>query len=96
MGAGSPKILSLAAALAAITAVIPGAVAGPKSNTLPSDNANDVNPGVQTGEPNTFVSVGQDLLSFTVDRAPDGRIVMAEHYSHSSHSSHASHYSSSY
>ena len=44
----------------------------------------------QTEQPNTLVSVGQDLLAFTINEQADGTIV-AQHVSHASHSSHSSH-----
>jgi hypothetical protein len=96
MGTKRPKILSVAAALAAMSAAAPTALAATNAPAEPSEGPHDMTSSVKAGQPNTFVSVGGDLLGFTVDRAPDGRIIMADHFSHSSHSSHASHYSSRY
>lgn len=83
-------ILPVAAALGALT------------NTLPATNAEAASPpnatvvqpagAVEPGQPNTFVSTGQDLLAFTINEQADGSIV-AQHVSHASHSSHASHHS---
>ena len=96
MASNRPQILSVAAALAAIAAYVPAALANTETSTPPPDGPQDVNLSARVGQPNTFVSVGSDLMGFIVERASDGRIVMAEHYSHSSHSSHSSHHSSRY
>jgi hypothetical protein len=84
-------IMPVAAALGALT------------NTVPATNAEAANPPnattvaqpasvPQPGQPNTFVSTGQDLLGFTINEQADGTIV-AQHVSHASHASHASHHS---
>jgi hypothetical protein len=83
-------IIPVAAALGALT----GAAPATDANAATSSNAVVEQPKAapQTGQPNTLVSVGQDLLGFTVNEQPDGTIV-AQHVSHASHSSHASHHS---
>lgn len=96
MASTRPLILSVTAALAAIAALAPAALANTGASTLPSSGSQATSLSAKEGQPNAFVSVSGNLLGFIVDRAPDGRIVMADHYSHSSHSSHASHYSSRY
>ena len=96
MASNRPRILSVAVALAAMSVYAPAALASTDVPAPPSDGPQDVNLSAQAGQANTFVSVGSDLLGFIVERAPDGRIIMADHFSHSSHSSHASHHSSRY
>ena len=96
MASNRPRILSVAAALAAMSAYAPAALASTDVPAPPSDGPLNVNLLTKAGQANTFVSVGSDLLGFIVERAPDGGIIMADHFSHSSHSSHASHHSSRY
>jgi hypothetical protein len=80
-------ILSLAAALGALSTTAPAQAA------YTPETGETSQPGqVPAAAPNTFVSVGYDLLGFTVTQQADGTIVAA-HSSHSSHSSHASHHS---
>ena len=88
-----PTILSLGAALASLQGV--SAVNASAAASIPrSDEANATQSGrVAQGEPNVFMSVGNDLLGLIVTTKSDGTVV-ADHYSHSSHSSHSSHYSS--
>ena len=96
MASNRLQILSVAAALAAMSACAPAALASTATPPPPSDGPQDVNLSAKAGQANTFVSVGSDLMGFIVERAPDGRIIMADHFSHSSHSSHLSHHSSRY
>lgn len=99
MATNRPRILSVAAALAAVTASAPAAVATTEPHLQPTGDPHDPAQSAQKAPPNEFVRMGDDLLGFTVDRGSDGRIITADHYSHyshashSSHSSHASHYS---
>ena len=81
-------IMPVAAALGALTSTAPAtdANAASSSNEQPK-------PIPQTAQANTLVSVGQELLAFTVNEQPDGTVV-AQHVSHASHSSHSSHHSS--
>ena len=84
-------ILPLAAALGALTT--PAAATTPANVATPPNAAIGQPTGTQQlGPANTFVSVGQDLLAFTINEQPDGTIV-AQHQSHASHASHASHHS---
>ena len=91
MGNRRNVIVPVAAALGALTSTAPATDA----NAASSSNAvvEQPNAAPQTGHPNTLVSVGQDLLGFTVNEQPDGTVV-AQHVSHASHSSHSSHVSS--
>jgi len=85
-------IMPVAAALGALAANLPAtpaqAAMAPQASEIPQPASQTV-----AHEPNTFVSTGQDLLGFMVDRQADGTLV-AYHTSHASHASHASHYSS--
>ena len=88
------KLVSLAAALAALpgTAVLlSSATADAKASDPVSAETVAGNP---RGEPNVFMSVGKDLLGMIVKKDAAG-IVTADHYSHSSHASHESHSSHS-
>lgn len=91
-----PKLISLTAALAALsgTAAIDSASAATNMNG--PDQADPVKIGPSRGEPNVFMSVGKDLLGLIVTKRADGTVVAdhSSHESHSSHSSHRSHYSS--
>jgi hypothetical protein len=84
------NVMPIAAALGALAGTAPAI----EVNAAPSPNATEAQPAapVQAGQPNTFVSTGQDLLAFTINEQPDGTIV-AQHHSHASHASHASHHS---
>jgi hypothetical protein len=83
--------MPVAAALGALTGTTPATDA---NAATPSNTAvEQPKAATQTVQPNTLVSVGQDLLGFTVNEQPDGTIV-AQHVSHASHASHHSHYSS--
>jgi hypothetical protein len=94
-----PKILPLAAALAALTGT-----AGIVSNPADAKVAEPSAPAALAGHdrpkagPNRVVSVGEDFLGFIVSTADDGTVLAQHysHYSHASHASHASHYSSRY
>jgi hypothetical protein len=94
-----PKIMSLAAALAALTGT--GAAVSAPADAKTAEprvaDATDAKP-VSGLEPNRIVSVGEDFLGFIVTDLADGTVLAQHysHYSHSSHSSHASHYSSRY
>jgi hypothetical protein len=97
MSSTSPKIMSLAAALAALagTSAIVSDRAEAKA-TSPTDATTPDTRRPTDLTPNQIVSVGEDFLGFIVTTAADGTM-LAQHYSHvshSSHSSHASHYSS--
>ena len=84
------KLLSLAAALAALpgtAALLSPATADAKASD-PSTAQGVM--GERRGEPNVFITVGKDLLGMIVKKGVDG-IVTADHYSHSSHASHSSH-----
>jgi hypothetical protein len=83
-------IIPVAAALSALTSPLPAtdADAATSSATVISNPTG----ATQLGQPNTFVSVGHDLLAFTINEQADGTIV-AQHHSHASHASHASHHS---
>lgn len=101
MNARNPKLLTVAAALAAVSAGSQAAIASPESAPPASDGhgGRDHVPDAKVNQPNAFVTVGKDRLGFIVDHSPNGEVIKAAHYSHSSHSSHASHsshYSSSY
>jgi hypothetical protein len=78
-----PTILSLGAALAALQGV--SAVNSTAAVSFPgSGETNATQIGrVATGEPNVFMSVGNDLLGLIVTTKADGTVV-ADHYSHSS------------
>jgi hypothetical protein len=89
-----PTILSLGAALAALQGVSAVNTTAAAVSFPGSDETNLTQIGrVATGEPNVFMSVGNNLLGLIVTTKTDGTVV-ADHYSHSSHSSHSSHYSS--
>jgi ABC-type nickel/cobalt efflux system permease component RcnA len=89
-----PTILSLGAALAALQGVYAVNATSAAASIPRSNEANATQSGrVAQGEPNVFMSVGNDLLGLIVTTKADGTVV-ADHYSHSSHSSHSSHYSS--
>ena len=84
-------IVTVGAALGALTNAVPATTADAAvSPTATVARPSSVAP---LGEPNTFVSTGQDLLAFTINEQADGTIV-AQHHSHASHASHASHFSS--
>jgi hypothetical protein len=91
----SPKIISLAAALAALSggaAVISTPVA---ANIASPDEATATQNGRSAkSAPNVFMSFDTVFLGLIVTKAVDGT-VSAQHYSHSSHASHESHSSHS-
>ena len=93
MAKSVPHILSLGAALAALsggTALAPTTAA---ASVPATDQAGQPHKGqIAKGEPNVFFRAGEDLLGLTVTTTTDGK-VLAQHYSHYSHSSHSSHYS---
>jgi hypothetical protein len=91
----SPKVIPLAAALAALagTAAINSPPVDARATNGPeTPNAPDRMP-ISGMTPNRIVSIGDDFLGFIVTDMADGTVV-AQHYSHQSHSSHSSHYSS--
>ena len=98
MSSKTPRIISLAAALAALTGTT-AVVSDPADAKTTEPSAADPTDGTKAIglTPNRIVSVGEDLLGFIVSKAADGTVVAdhTSHYSHSSHSSHHSHYSSS-
>jgi hypothetical protein len=81
-------VMPIAAALGALAGTAPAT----EANTAPSPTATEAQPAApaQAGQPNTFVSTGEDLLAFTINEQADGTVV-AQHVSHASHASHASH-----
>ncbi|WP_156464275.1 His-Xaa-Ser repeat protein HxsA2 [Afipia sp. Root123D2] len=86
-------LLSLSAALAALTGVSSDKAEAKATNTIDqngiaSDMMNSAKPA-----PNAAIQVGEDLLGFVMTKQADGTIV-AGHSSHVSHASHASHVSS--
>jgi hypothetical protein len=86
-----PKILSLAAALAALSGVTAVNSTPAAANTTSTDEAGTTQSSpIASAEPNVFMSVGSNLLGLIVTTAADGTVV-ADHYSHVSHSSHSSH-----
>ena len=88
----NPKILSLTAALAALS----GTATDPNLAAAKTPDGNEakgvLHNRVVTGEPNVFFSVANDLLGLIVRKAEDGTVVV-DHYSHASHASHSSHHS---
>jgi hypothetical protein len=78
----------LAAALGALASALPATDAD--AATSPNAAVGQASNVAPSGQPNTLVSVGQDLLAFTINEQADGTIV-AQHHSHASHASHASH-----
>jgi hypothetical protein len=83
-------ILSVAAALSALTSPLPATNANAAGNTNEAITNRATAPNLEHA--NTLVDVGLDLLAFTINERPDGTIV-AQHRSHASHASHSSHYS---
>ena len=90
-------LVPLAAALAALTPLGNEAKAAlaPALPNAASEAENSIAGRSDVPLPNHFVSIGKDLLGFSVTTKPNG-VVLADHYSHASHASHASHYSSRY
>ncbi len=97
MSRNVPKLMSLAAALAALagaSAIISDPAEAKTSDPRSADLAEAAK---ATGLiPNTLVSAGEDFLGFIVTKASDGTVLAqhVSHYSHRSHASHSSHYSS--
>src|SRR5260370_8478795 len=86
-----PTILSLGAALASLQGVSAVNATSAAASIPGSDAANATQIGrVAQGEPNVFMSVGNDLLALIVTTKTDETVV-PDHYSHPSHSSHSSH-----
>jgi hypothetical protein len=91
-----PQILSLSAALTALTGASALAPAPAVASVPTSDATDPAQKGqIAKAEPNVFMPVGKDLLALIVTTAADGTVLAQHysHYSHSSHSSHSSHYS---
>lgn len=97
MSTNTPKIMPLAAALAALagtSAMVANPAEAKTANPVESTALNAEHASGLT--PNRIISIGRDFLGFIVTTAADGTM-LAEHYSHTSHashSSHSSHYSS--
>ena len=93
----APKIVPLAAALAALTGTAAMTAASAEAKITDTNEPNVTQAMRATSlTPNQVMSVGEDLLGFIVSTASDGTLVAqhVSHASHSSHASHASHYSS--
>jgi hypothetical protein len=91
------KIMPLAVALAALTGTSAIASDPAEAKAPNPDESNSPDTMQISGRtPNRLLSVGEDLLGFTVSTAADGTMVAQHesHVSHASHSSHSSHYSS--
>lgn len=87
----SIRLLTLTAALAGLSGAA-AAATSPAIAGTPDANETNANQSsrIAKGEPNVFMSIGNNLLGLVVTKAADGTVV-ADHYSHSSHSSHSSH-----
>jgi hypothetical protein len=85
----TPKIVSLATALAALGAP---AAASPIADAADSDGAHIATEAEEGVQEEAEISLPGDveLMSFTVHRASDG-MLFPQHQSHSSHASHSSH-----
>ena len=91
MSLNSKSILSVGAALAALTGTQVLATEAPASVVNGGVKATEIGSeviGVQR-QPNAHYRVGEDLLGFVLTQQADGTLV-ADHASHASHSSHAS------
>lgn len=86
MSLNNTKIVGLSAALAALVA--PAASAS--APTVKTDVAQDPSVADATVGKTLKLSIGEELMNFTVSDGSDGTIV-AQHESHASHASHASH-----
>jgi hypothetical protein len=86
-------VLSLTAALAALSGITAVDPAPAVANTRGSDEAVTPQGRTNTGKANVFMPVGKDLLGLIVTTSEDGTVVAQHdsHYSHSSHTSHSSH-----
>jgi hypothetical protein len=91
-----PTVLSLTAALAALSGAAVVAPTPAAANTTSGDEAVTPQGRTNTGNANVFMPVGQDLLGLIVTTTEEGTVVAQHdsHYSHSSHASHSSHMSS--
>ena len=91
-----PNILSLTAALAALSGVTAVGPMPAAADTVGTSEAATPQGRTNAGKANVFIPVGQDLLGLIVTTSEDGTVVAQHdsHASHSSHSSHRSHYSS--
>jgi hypothetical protein len=90
-----PTVLSLTAALSALSGATAVAPTPAAANTTGDEAVSPQGP-TNTGKANVFMPVGRDLLGLIVTTSEDGTVVAQHdsHYSHSSHASHRSHYSS--
>ena len=90
-----PTVLSLTAALAALSGAVAVAPTTAAANTT-GDEAVTPQGRTNTGNANVFLPVGQNLLGLIVTTTENGEVVAQHdsHYSHSSHASHSSHMSS--
>src|SRR5215813_8790102 len=79
-------IMPVAAALGALASTAPTTEANTAVSPNNSAVAQPTAAAAPAGQPNTFVSTGKDLLSFTVNERADGTVV-AQHVSHASHAS---------
>lgn len=98
MSRSVPKLMSLAAALAALAGASAIVSDPAEAKTTEPPNVQPSEVAKASGlNPNTIVGVGEDFLGFIVTKASDGTMMAAHtsHYSHQSHASHSSHYSSS-
>ena len=91
-----PTVLSLTAALAALSGVTAVSPTPAAANTAGSDEATTPQGFTNTGNANVFMPVGRDLLGLIVTTTEEGTVIAQHdsHYSHSSHASHSSHMSS--
>jgi hypothetical protein len=94
MSRATPKLMSLAAALAALAGTSAVLSDPSEAKITPSESDGGPTTAGLGVSPNRMVSTGRDLLGFTVTKGTDG-IMVAQHASHASHSSHSSHFSSS-
>jgi hypothetical protein len=93
MAKNVPQILSLSAALAALSGVAAFGPTPAVASVPATDQAGSVQKDqTAKAEPNILFPLGKDLLGLTVTTAADGTM-LAQHYSHYSHASHSSHYS---
>lgn len=92
----TPKIMSLATAIASLATPAAALPIADAANSDGAQVAREADDGIQT-EAEASLPGDVELMSFTVHRASDGLMFPqhGSHSSHSSHSSHASHASSS-
>jgi hypothetical protein len=93
----SKLVLSLGAALASLTGIVPQPADAKANASEPkTDSLQPAADRAEQAPANAYFQFGEDLLGFVVTMQPDGTIVAghSSHASHASHSSHASHASS--